>query len=297
MSFLKIVNDDSQFQALAAECLVSKKLNVLYFTASWCGPCRAVAPKVVELSSTHRTTTNILKIDLDGCKETARAFGVSSVPTFIFMRSSQVLEKFSGADGNRLSDTIVRLSQASVGGATLGTGEALLYPQGQSDLSELISKHGVECLNQSSSHTVASLFDENDLYLESDADEQLMISVEFTQPVKLFGMNFQCQSKAHGPKIVKLFINQKTPEFDECDDLTPTQTLELTPEDLKNNTFTKLLYVKFQNVNKITLFVESNQSGKDTTIINHLKFIGQPTAATDMKQFKRVSGEAGERHG
>jgi hypothetical protein len=47
-------------------------------------------------------------------------------------------------------------------------------------------------------------------------------------------------------------------------------------------------FVKFQNVSSITIFVESNQGGEPTTVIQRLRFIGQAQSATNMNEFKRV---------
>jgi len=98
-----------------------------------------------------------------------------------------------------------------------------------------------------------------------------------------------------------------------------TQDLELTSEDLKvpspflppppppttstlistflllqEDTLTPLKFLKFQNVASLTVFVEDNQGGDDTTVISRLRIIGQPHEASDMSQFKRVAGEKNE---
>jgi hypothetical protein len=55
-------------------------------------------------------------------------------------------------------------------------------------------------------------------------------------------------------------------------------------------------FVKFQNVSSITIFVESNQGGEPTTVIQRLRFIGQAQSATNMNEFKRVRTHHRHRH-
>ena len=57
-----------------------------------------------------------------------------------------------------------------------------------------------------------------------------------------------------------------------------------------------LRFVKFQNVQNLTLFVLDNQSGDDVTQLDFLGIIGSPVQTTNMQDFKRVAGKKGEAH-
>ena len=65
---------------------------ILYFTASWCGPCKAMAPVITELSG----RLPIQKIDVDSNKEALSTYNVRQVPTFIFLKDGREVVRKSG---------------------------------------------------------------------------------------------------------------------------------------------------------------------------------------------------------
>ncbi|XP_062057702.1 thioredoxin-like protein 1 isoform X5 [Lepus europaeus] len=162
--------------------------------------------------------------------------------------------------------------------------------QCQMDLMPFINKAGCECLNESDEHGFDNCLRKDLTFLESDCDEQLLITVAFNQPVKLYSMKFQGPDNGQGPKYVKIFINlPRSMDFEEAERSEPTQALELTEDDIKEDGIVPLRYVKFQNVNSVTIFVQSNQGEEETTRISYFTFIGTPVQATNMNDFKRLA--------
>lgn len=69
---------------------------VVDFSATWCGPCRMLAPVLDELSAEYRDRIRFVKADIDDEPELAARFGVAAVPTLIFLKNGEVREKTVG---------------------------------------------------------------------------------------------------------------------------------------------------------------------------------------------------------
>lgn len=291
------LTDDAEFMDLLAES--GQKLVVVDFTATWCGPCTMIAPFFKQLSTKYPNAF-FLKVDVDKCPGTAAANEVSSMPTFIFYRNQTVLDRIRGANKAVLEEKVKQYYDENSTAAAAATKEEPVNAAygGHIDLVSMINKKDSECLNQDDDHTWEhALTPTNTVFLQSDCDEQIILNISFTQTVKLHSLIIQ-GPEDNGPKECKIFINQtKSLSFDEAESFNCLQAIELTPEDLKDETLINLRYVKFQSVQNITIFFKNNQSGSETTVVNYLKFIGSPKDVTDMKEFKRVAGQAGESHG
>jgi len=82
-------------------------------------------------------------------------------------------------------------------------------------------------------------------------------------------------------------VNRENMGFEDCDEVDPTQTLELTAEDLKETAEPiQLKYVRFQRVKCLTIFIEDNQGG-EVTALGGLKLFGRSVATTNMSDFKK----------
>lgn len=74
------------------------------FSASWCGPCSAIAPLFEDLAQIYRNEILFVKVDVDKCSEVAEAYNVSSMPTFLSLISGQVVSTCVGANSAKLQE-------------------------------------------------------------------------------------------------------------------------------------------------------------------------------------------------
>lgn len=128
--------------------------------------------------------------------------------------------------------------------------------------------------------------EDDGLNLESDADEQLLIYIPFTQVIKLYSIAVK-GSEDEGPKTVKLFANKEHMGFSNVNDYPPSDTVVLNPDNLEGKPVV-LKYVKFQNVRSLTIFIEDNQSGSDITKVQKIILHGTTVETTDMKGLKKI---------
>jgi thioredoxin 1 len=97
--------------SFADDVLASDKPVLVDFWATWCGPCRMVAPVLEEVASDKAGQLTVAKLDVDANPETARTFQVVSIPTLILFKDGQPVKRIVGATGKaallrELSDVV-----------------------------------------------------------------------------------------------------------------------------------------------------------------------------------------------
>ena len=70
---------------------------VVDFWATWCGPCRALAPVVEEIASEYEGKAEIVKCNVDDCDEIAAQYSIRSIPTLIFFKDGKAVDRLVGA--------------------------------------------------------------------------------------------------------------------------------------------------------------------------------------------------------
>ncbi|NXW06883.1 TXNL1 protein, partial [Fregetta grallaria] len=284
---VKVIANDTEFQPELSAA--GSRLAVVKFTMRGCGPCLRIAPAFNALSNKYPQAT-FLEVDVHQCQGTAATNNISATPTFLFFRNKVRIDQYQGADAVGLEEKIKQHLENDPGNS-----EDTDIPKGYTSAFVEYSEGKYLILFQSSDLflvIVLCLFlrMKKTVFNSNFFSPQLLITVAFSQPVKLYSMKLQGPDNGQGPKYIKIFINlPRSMDFEEAERSEPTQALELTPDDIKEDGIVQLRYVKFQNVNSVTLFVQSNHGDEETTRITYFTFIGTPVQATNMNDFKRVS--------
>ena len=71
-------------------------LSVVDFWATWCGPCRMLAPVIEKLGEEYGEKVLIAKVDVDAEPELARRFGIMSIPTVVFLKNGREVDRKIG---------------------------------------------------------------------------------------------------------------------------------------------------------------------------------------------------------
>ena len=102
MANLTAVKDDT----FEAEVLKSDKPVLVDFSATWCGPCKALAPTIEALAAEYAGRVKFVNCDVDEARSAAMRYGVSSVPTLLLFKDGEVVGQLIG---NQPKDNIKAL--------------------------------------------------------------------------------------------------------------------------------------------------------------------------------------------
>jgi thioredoxin 1 len=85
---------DANFES---EVIKSDTPVLVDFWAPWCGPCRAIAPSIEEISASYEGRLKVGKVNVDENQQTTMKFGIRSIPTLIIFKGGQAVEQIIGA--------------------------------------------------------------------------------------------------------------------------------------------------------------------------------------------------------
>jgi len=87
------VTDDT----FEAEVIQSEKLVIVDFWAIWCGPCKMVEPSLEEIASEYADRVKVARLDVDANNGTAGRYGVMAIPSLLFFRNGEEVDRVIGA--------------------------------------------------------------------------------------------------------------------------------------------------------------------------------------------------------
>jgi len=157
------------------------------------------------------------------------------------------------------------------------------------DLITQIELPQCQCLNAAKDHTLRHCLDEasrtdDSLYLESDADEELVITIKFMQAVRVSGIIVQSTDADGAPKDLRLFVNKVGLDFDNAKSDKATQEVTLTKGQAERGERIELRFVNFQGVQELGIFVGSNQGDAELTRITKLAVLGEVVEQSGLKR-------------
>ncbi|MGB3535292.1 MAG: thioredoxin [Microcoleaceae cyanobacterium] len=92
MGTVAFVKDETEFDSLVA----NESLLVIDCTATWCGPCKMVAPLMDQLAEEYTDKVKVFKLDLDDNRAIAKRFEVRSIPAVMFFKGGELQETIVG---------------------------------------------------------------------------------------------------------------------------------------------------------------------------------------------------------
>ena len=85
--------NDGNFQSTLQQAQVPVLVD---FSASWCQPCKALAPTIDKVAADYQGRMDVYKVDIDSAQEAAASLGIMSVPTCVFFRDGKEVDRFMG---------------------------------------------------------------------------------------------------------------------------------------------------------------------------------------------------------
>ncbi|MBS1110942.1 MAG: thioredoxin [Anaeromyxobacteraceae bacterium] len=80
------------------------------FWATWCGPCKAIAPVVEQIAVDFKGKVKVGKMDIDKHQGVAQKFNIRSIPTLLVFKGGKVVDTVIGADRTRIIDSVKKVA-------------------------------------------------------------------------------------------------------------------------------------------------------------------------------------------
>ena len=76
--------------------IIKEGITLVDFYATWCGPCRMIAPFIEEISEEYEGKINVIKIDVDECANIASLYSINAIPALMIFKDNEVVESNVG---------------------------------------------------------------------------------------------------------------------------------------------------------------------------------------------------------
>ncbi|KAL1196163.1 Thioredoxin H7 [Cardamine amara subsp. amara] len=104
-SFVVEIDSRRQWRSLFDSMKGSNKLLVIDFTAAWCGPCKAMEPRVKEIASKYSEAV-FARVDVDRLMDVAGTYRANTLPAFVFVKRGEEIDRVVGAKPDELVNKI-----------------------------------------------------------------------------------------------------------------------------------------------------------------------------------------------
>ena len=106
---VEYLESEEDFEAAVAAAAEAKKLLCVQFTATWCGPCKLIAPAVTALSTEVGDDCIFYKVDSDELDEIAGQYDVASLPTFLYFWNKEKVDSIFTSKKDALQDSVKKM--------------------------------------------------------------------------------------------------------------------------------------------------------------------------------------------
>ncbi|KAK7374096.1 hypothetical protein VNO80_07522 [Phaseolus coccineus] len=108
---VKLITTKEAWDQYLEEARRDGKIVIANFSATWCGPCKVIAPYYCELSEKY-TSMMFLLVDVDELTEFSTSWDIKATPTFFFLKEGQQLDKLVGANKPELQKKVVAINDS-----------------------------------------------------------------------------------------------------------------------------------------------------------------------------------------